>query len=129
MFFATAIQPESDVSSPSRAARAFYCEALRGRQISRVTDDSADRDSLWFVVAGTLIQVGPDVPVPGARVTLTVDDPHDLAERCWDAGFSVSVGDTGTDVPVFVFDPFGRTIELTRHEYAAASSEVAAEEG
>ena len=128
MFVAAAIQPESEVSPPSRAARAFYCDALGGRQISRVTDGSAG-ESLWFVIAGTLIQIDPDGPFPGPPISLAVDHPHDLAERCWDAGFSVSVGDAGTDAPVFVFDPFGRRIELTGHEYAATSDEIAAEEG
>jgi len=148
MCFATAIQPESGVSSLPhtgassaartadagdasmlRAARAFYCDALQGRQVWRMTCDPTARDSVCFVVAGTLIHVDPDVDSPGGPITLTVADPHELAERCWDAGFSVSVGDVGDSVPVFVFDPFGRKIELTTHEYVATSREITVKEG
>ena len=46
-------------------------------------------------------------------IVLPVNDPGALAERCWDAGFSVRVGNDETDdATVSVIDPFGRCIEL-----------------
>jgi hypothetical protein len=95
------------------AVRAFYRKALKGRQVwpagVRV------RSSLWFLVAGALIEVGGSATA-GIRATpivLDVDDPHALAQRCWDAGFTVRVNQA-PETPVSVFDPFGRRIDLAQ---------------
>ena len=97
----------------SRIARAFYCDVLRGRQVRGGRRDVA---SLSFIVQGTRIDVdthGNDED--GQAVVLAVPDPRAVAERCWDAGYSVRVGDDASGEPaVAVIDPFGRRIDLVR---------------
>jgi catechol 2,3-dioxygenase-like lactoylglutathione lyase family enzyme len=93
------------------AARAFYCDVLRGRQVWR-TGRAGAGASLWFVVAGSIVEVGSNVSST-PPVVLHVDDPDGLAERCWDAGFSVQVHQDATgQTLVSVVDPFGRRIDL-----------------
>ena len=43
---------------------------------------------------------------------LQVDSPAALAERCWDAGYTVRVRGHGSD-DLIVLDPFGRELVLT----------------
>lgn len=95
----------------ARAARAFYCGVLQGRQVS-----DPERDAkLSFIVEGTRIDVSPIAAHDGGPVTLSVVDPDALAERCWDAGYSVEVDDdVAGEAAVSVIDPFGRRIELVR---------------
>ena len=92
-------------------ARAFYCDVLNGRQVW----DSERTGSLSFIVAGTRIDVSPGAAVDSEPVVLSVDNPDALAERCWDAGYSVRVehGRAG-DATMSVIDPFGRRIDLVR---------------
>ena len=93
-------------------ARAFYCGALRGRQVWDA-ELSAESGTLSFIVSGQRVDVRPETPAGDAPLILSVGNPHRLAERCWDAGFSVHVDqDTAGATAVSVIDPFGRRIEL-----------------
>ena len=95
----------------TRAAQAFYCDVLGARQ---VWDEERPR-SLSFIVEGTRIDVTTTAARKSEPVRLSVADPQQLAERCWDAGYSVLVGlETAEGAPVSVIDPFGRRIELVR---------------
>jgi len=91
------------------AARAFYCDALRGRQLRRRRDDD-DSGALCFRVGEDLVTTGP--AATGARVTLVVDDVVTVAARCWDAGFTVQVRDSGNATTITVIDPFDLEVEL-----------------
>lgn len=95
----------------TRIAQAFYCDVLRGRQVW----DSERAGTLSFIVHGTRIDVVTNARADGEPVVLSVGDPEALAERCWDAGYSVRVGHETEAAPtVSVIDPFGRRIELVR---------------
>jgi len=92
-----------------RIARTFYCDVLQGQQVW----DAERAGNLSFVVEGTRIDVSPSSSLEIEPVALSVSDPHALAERCWDAGFSVRVGHDASELlTVSVIDPFGRRIEL-----------------
>ena len=93
-------------------ARAFYCGALRGRQVWDA-ELSAESGTLSFIVSGQRVDVRPNTPVDHTPLILSVGNPQRLAERCWDAGFSVHVdNDTAGSPAVAVIDPFGRRIAL-----------------
>ena len=94
-------------SSHARIARAFYCEVLRGRQVWGAEHDRA----LSFIVEGTRIDVSPTPAAERDVVVLPVLDPEAVAERCWDAGYDVRVGDQAA---MSVIDPFGLRIDLVR---------------
>ena len=101
----------STAPAPTRAAQAFYCDVLGAR---RVWDDERPR-GLSFILDGTRIDVNTTSARRSEPVRLSVSDPQELAERCWDAGYSVLVGpETAEGAPVSVIDPFGRRIELVR---------------
>ena len=89
-------------------ARAFYCDVLNGRQVW----DSERIGSLSFIVEGTRIDVNTSAVDDSEPVILSVDNPDGLAERCWDAGYSVRVEHDATGMTMSVIDPFGRRIEL-----------------
>jgi len=92
------------------AARAFYEGALGGRQVWPTGPRAAAR-KLWFLVGTTLVPVGL---LPGAdAVELCVESPASIAERCWDAGYTVRLRADDSD-DFIVVDPFGRHIVLTR---------------
>jgi catechol 2,3-dioxygenase-like lactoylglutathione lyase family enzyme len=94
-----------------RVARAFYCDVLQGRQVW----DSERAGSLSFIVEGARIDVSTNAASDGAPVILSVANPDALAERCWDAGYSLRVDQDATGVTTMsVIDPFGRRIELVR---------------
>ena len=92
----------------TRLARAFYCDALNGRQVW----DSERAGGLAFIVEGVRIDVSTSAAGDREPVVLSVDNPDALAERCWDAGYSVRVDHDATGVTMSVIDPFGRRIEL-----------------
>lgn len=95
-----------------RVARAFYCDALRGRQVWD-TERSRDSAMLCFIVSGQRVDVSTAPPVDSAPLILSVGNPQRFAERCWDAGFSVHVdNDSSGSTMVSVIDPFGRRIDL-----------------
>ena len=95
----------------TRLAQAFYCDVLHGRQVW----DSERAGSLSFIVQGTRIDVSMSASADSEPVVLSVGNPDALAERCWDAGYSVRVGHDGPDgTTISVIDPFGRRVELVR---------------
>jgi hypothetical protein len=97
--------------SQARIAREFYCDVLQGQQVWG-GDEAGERDAaLSFIVEGTRIDVGASATAAEEPVVLPVLDPGAVAERCWDAGYSVRVGD---EAAVSVIDPFGRRIDLVR---------------
>jgi hypothetical protein len=115
------------VISPSdaRAARAFYCDALEGQQVWPAGPIGA-HGRLWFLVAGALIEVGGAAVGCSAPVILDVDDPDELAQRCWDAGFTVRMHQDPTGrAPVSVFDPFDRRIDLAPRARAMSAHRTA----
>lgn len=93
-----------------RAARTFYEGVLGGRQVWPTGPRAATR-KLWFLVGHTLVQVSL-APAADA-LELSVDSPAAIAERCWDAGYTVRLRADGTD-DFIVIDPFGREVVLTR---------------
>ncbi len=95
----------------ARVAREFYADVLQGTQVW----DSERAGTLAFIVAGTRIDVSTSTAADREPVVLAVGDPDALAERCWDAGYSVQVSNEATgDGTVSVIDPFGRRIDLVR---------------
>ena len=97
----------------TRVARAFYCDVLQGRQVW----EAERAGGLSFIVEGTRIDVGASPASDREPVVLPVLDPSAVAERCWDAGYSVRVPegeDSTAGAAVSVIDPFGRRIDLVR---------------
>ena len=129
MFRSLSREVDEDVRLPAlaphrlAAARTFYVEVLRGTLV-RAARRHGDRVHLLFDIDDVLVETGPGTNV-GVPVLLHVDDPPPIAERCWDAGFSVRVLERPFgDAIVTVIDPFGRQIQLvhaTRHRHADAS--------
>jgi catechol 2,3-dioxygenase-like lactoylglutathione lyase family enzyme len=107
------------------AARHFYCHALGGRQVRRVTRGDGS-SMLRFLVSGELLTTGPSAA--NDRVTLIVDDVMRIAERCWDAGFEVRVGAADDDGSIVVIDPFDLELELISSGSEERRRAVAAEE-
>jgi catechol 2,3-dioxygenase-like lactoylglutathione lyase family enzyme len=101
----------SSAPTPTRAAQAFYCDVLGARQVW----DEERPHNLSFILEGTRIDVNTSSPFQSTQVRLSVADPQELVERCWDAGYTVLVGqETAESAAVSVIDPFGRRIELVR---------------
>ena len=111
----------------SIAARRFYRGVLGGRQVWP-TDRRRGLRSLFFLIGDTLIEIDPAPRFAPQAVALEVDAPNELAERCWNAGYTVRLRDDDVDEsnPAFVItDPFGRSIALTQraaHRPARASA-------
>jgi catechol 2,3-dioxygenase-like lactoylglutathione lyase family enzyme len=104
---------ESTTSLQAYIARAFYCDVLQGREVWE--EESGHDGGISFVVEGTRIDVGTSNMDDGEPLVLSVVDPGVVAERCWDAGYSVRVGDEDAgEAAVTVIDPFGRRINLVR---------------
>ena len=100
-------------ATPSRTliARGFYCDVLQGQEVW----DADRHGKLSFIVEGTHVDVTRSASADAEPIVLSVSDPPALAERCWDAGFSVRVGQDASGNPALsVIDPFGRRIELVR---------------
>lgn len=106
----------------ARAARAFYRQALRGRPL-RPTGRNSTAETLAFAVGDTIIEVDPTLGAAAAPLRLEVDDPHTIAERCWNAGFTVRLGQDETGhAPLSVIDPFGRRVDLVPQTAPGRSS-------
>ena len=104
------VRDRVDAADPSTiAARAFYCDALGGRQMRGASPwDSSS--ILMFLVGGALVTTGPGAA--DDRVTLVVDDAEAIAERCWDAGFEVRVRGSADARTIVLIDPFDRELEV-----------------
>ena len=91
------------------AARAFYARVLRGRRVRRDVHDG----TLAFIVGETVVDVRPDLGGAAPAIVLPVENPDAVAQRCWDAGFTVRVGqDRSGEATISVIDPFGRRLDL-----------------
>jgi hypothetical protein len=98
------------------AARDFYLEVLRGREIRWPERPGAER--LFFLVGHSLIETGPGVPAIRAPSVIFVDEVEETAARCWDAGFTVDLSFDASALPSFtLIDPFGRQIELVQRTF------------
>lgn len=98
-------------------ARAFYEGALGGRQVWP-TGQRAPSRRLWFLVDSSLVGVGL-VDGDVERCKLAVDSPAAIAERCWDAGYTIRLrSEDGDDL--IVVDPFGREIVLMPRDSAVS---------
>ena len=105
------------------AARRFYIDLLQGRLVCAARRHT-DHARLWYRAYDGLIETGPGI-VEEPPVVLHVDDPLDVAERCWDAGFSVRLFDRPRgDATISVIDPFGRQIELVQADDCGRAAEA-----
>jgi len=108
---------DTHVSSDSTIATvsAFYRDVLRGREV-RATRAAGRRNRFCFIVGETPVEVRSAVRTPPAPIVVDVDDPAEIAERCWDAGFRVRVREVaaGRALQLSVVDPLGRQIDLNR---------------
>jgi hypothetical protein len=121
-------QTSSAPESADSVARAFYRDVLDGWEV--VEGGRGDGRVLKFIVAGTLIEVGPGRRRSSNDVAIVVVDPEEVAARCWDAGFHVQVeNDDGGATKIAVVDPFGLPIELRPRapegRYSSAGAEPA----
>lgn len=99
-----------------RSAHVFYRELLGGRRIRPPNVEAAGVRGLWFLVGSVRVEVRADLGSRAAPILLHVEDPDAVAQRCWDAGFTVRVRqDERGRAPVSVFDPFGRRVDLAPH--------------
>ena len=111
-------------AADTAVAKSFYCDVLQGRQVwpSERTADSA----LWFQIGNDLVAVRPDREAIAIPARLVVDDPTEMAERCWDAGFAVQVREAASgEVTFVVTDPFGRRLVLLPHGTATVTDPTA----
>lgn len=102
------------------AARAFYCDALGGRQLTTTRGEDGS-GSLRFRVGEDLVTTGPGAGA--GRVAIVVRDAIAVAERCWDAGFEVRVRGSEEATTIAVVDPFELELELVS---AASQSRLSA---
>jgi catechol 2,3-dioxygenase-like lactoylglutathione lyase family enzyme len=104
------------------AVRAFYEDALHGRQVWP-TQRAPAAGGPWFLVAGTLVEVRAARDANDPPIAVEMDAPDECAARCWDAGFEVRVGEPANGAAVLsVIDPFGREIVLARRDAAEGAS-------
>src|SRR5262245_4375195 len=104
---------EASSDDEVEVARRFYCECLGGRQLAQMPRVNGVR----FVVAGVLVETGHVRRGATARVVLPVEDPEGVAASCWNAGYTVVVGEPGgtsTAAAIAILDPFGLRIDLER---------------
>jgi hypothetical protein len=70
-------------------------------------------DALLSLIAGRVVKINPLAGPSSAPIILEVDDPDTVAQRCWDAGFTVRVQQDETGrAPLSVIDPLGRRVDL-----------------
>lgn len=104
-------RPGAPADGRLSAAQSFYRDILGGRQLSQTERDSP-AESLWFFVAGSLVEVCPAHGSTAETLALSVESPADIAERCWDSGYTVRVPADDSTGSMIVVDPFGRSITL-----------------
>ena len=105
---------------------AFYRDALGGREVWHARRGRFVKTSK-FSIGRSIVDVPPDLGPNAAPIRVVVDDPDELAQRCWDAGFSVLVNEDATGgAPVSVIDPFGRRVDLVPCVSAATPAVAAA---
>jgi catechol 2,3-dioxygenase-like lactoylglutathione lyase family enzyme len=104
-------RPPAAADNRRSAAQAFYRDVLGGRQLTRTERDSR-AGSLWFFVAGRLVEVCPAQASTAEALELSVESPAEIAERCWDSGHTVRVPADASSGAMIVVDPFGRPITL-----------------
>jgi hypothetical protein len=104
-------RPSARGDSRLSAAQSFYRDILGGRQLSPTEHDSP-AESLWFFVAGRLVEVCPAQGGTAETLELSVESPAAIAERCWDSGHTVRVPADASTGSMIVVDPFGRSITL-----------------
>jgi len=107
---------ETRYASPSsrvreRDARSFYGGVLGGIEV-RPADRVDSADALYFLVEDQLVEAGALGDAEHAALELTVESPLELAERCWNAGYSVRFDGDGDDAILQLMDPYGRSIAL-----------------
>ena len=116
-------RPRALAARDLAAASTFYTGLLRGRPVHQASRTDGAR--LRFRVDDVLVETGPGLK-DGAPVLLPVDDPLAVAERCWDAGFTVRLLDPPFGhATVSVTDPFGRQVNLVpaaRHDARHAAN-------
>ena len=65
-----------------------------------------------------------DAPHEPVELAIEADDPTAVAERCWNAGYSVRVEQAGRGrMRLFVIDPFDNRVELLGTEAARSGAE------
>jgi len=88
-----------------------------------VSPDGCSRtdDVLRFLIEERIVEVHATRNEGPETLELTVASPIDVAERCWDAGYTVALEGEGADARFFVNDPVDRLITLlpSRREVAA----------
>ncbi|HKH90501.1 MAG TPA: hypothetical protein VKA54_01795 [Gemmatimonadaceae bacterium] len=108
---ATVAHDDRGQAAHTAAARWFYCDVLHGRQVW--PSDGTTGRALWFQIGSALVAVHRDHEGIAIPVRLVVDDPAAMAERCWDAGFTVQVHEAAPEPVSFVVtDPFARRLVL-----------------
>jgi catechol 2,3-dioxygenase-like lactoylglutathione lyase family enzyme len=107
----SARRPPRIARRPAPANEAFYIDLLGGREVWP-TERKNRRGSRWFLVEETLIELRSAAFGGNDSVELAVDSPEDLAERAWDAGYSVEVHEDDAGVTLTLVDPTGRRIRL-----------------
>src|SRR3954467_11315324 len=76
-------QPHAATAVDAARARWFYCDVLRGRQLW--PSNSRAGQVFWFQVGDAIVEVRTDGRSAITPVVLVVEDPIELAVRCWDA--------------------------------------------
>ena len=112
--------PSPAVDASLCALRSFYADVLGGAEVSPDGCSRTD-DVLRFLIEEQLVEVHASVNDSPETLELTVASPIDVAERCWDAGYTVALEGEGADARFFVNDPVDRLITLlpSRREVAA----------
>ncbi|HKN65528.1 MAG TPA: hypothetical protein VJW73_04590 [Gemmatimonadaceae bacterium] len=114
------------VRSQETAAQRFYQDLLGGRQVWPTGRRAIGR--LYFLFEQHIVEVGP-VRSDVEPFELAVDSPHDVAARCWDAGYTVRLLASEPRGALAVVDPFGRAIQLRSRRPSAALGYVAGQAG
>ena len=96
---------------PASTIRSFYTDVLGGIEVCAVDGVPPD-DALSFLVEDQLVEVRASRDDIADVLELTVAWPIDIAERCWDAGYTVRLDEDDADSVLHVTDPLGRSIAL-----------------